>query len=257
MLAGSNTDLRPQRLVSALAGDFAAPQNQRGFVAWSLAVHTLLLGWLLHAPQPRLLTPSSVALGKNGASVTPLYWPSRVQDNGYTSYPDSASEVYQHQRIAHQRLAWKQNATVAKLPPPPIPLLPLETESKSKTSTVSNLGHGAPAGLPYGTLGSASTFGDEIRPALPITTSDPVVYPWERPDSEGNVVVEITIDERGEIVRKSVLECRPCARQQSPGSAGELAFSSRHPKRSCHCVQAGCHLPLQSKRLTLRQPADR
>jgi protein TonB len=36
--------------------------------------------------------------------------------------------------------------------------------------------------------------------------SDPVVYPWERPDSEGNVVVEITIDERGEIVRKSVLE---------------------------------------------------
>jgi protein TonB len=32
------------------------------------------------------------------------------------------------------------------------------------------------------------------------------VYPWERPDSEGNVVVEITIDERGEIVGKSVLE---------------------------------------------------
>jgi len=95
---------------------------------------------------------------------------------------------------------------VAKLPPPPIPLLPSETESKSKTSTASNLGHGAPAGLPYGTLGSASTFGDEIRPALPMTTSDPVVYPWERPDSEGNVVVEITIDERGEIVRKSVLE---------------------------------------------------
>jgi protein TonB len=85
-------------------------------------------------------------------------------------------------------------------------LLPSETESKSKTSTVSNLGHDAPAGLSYGTLGSAATFGDEIRPALPITTSDPVVYPWERPDSEGNVVVEITIDERGEIVRKSVLE---------------------------------------------------
>lgn len=206
MLPVSNTDLTPQRLVSALAGDFAAPQKQRGFVAWSLAVHTLLLGWLLHAPQPRLLTPSSVALGKNGTSVTALYWPARVQDNHHSSSPDTASEVYQHQRIAHQRLAWKQNASAAKLPPPPIPFLPSETESKSKTSTVSNLGHGAPAGRPYGTLGSAATFGDEIRPALPITTSDPVVYPWERPDSEGNVVVEITIDERGEIVRKSVLE---------------------------------------------------
>src|SRR6195256_5707224 len=167
MLPGSNTDLRPHRLVSALAGDFVAPQKQRGFVAWSLAVHALLLGWLLHAPQPRLLTPFSVALGKNGTSVTPLYWSARVQDNSHTSSPDTASEVYQHQRVAHQRLAWKQNASVARLP---IPVLPSETESKSKTSTVSNLGHGAPAGLPYGTFGSAATFGDEIRPALPITT---------------------------------------------------------------------------------------
>src|ERR1700731_56628 len=205
MLSRSNTDLRPQRMVGALAGDFAAPQKQRGFVACSLVVHTVLLGWLLHAPQPRLLTPSSVAMGKNGTSVTPLYWPDRVQDNSHSSSPDTASEIFQHQRIAHQREAWKRNASVAKLPPPPIPLPPSAIESKSTTSMVSNLGHGAPAGLPYGTLGSASTFGDEIRPALPVTTSDPVVYPWERPESEGNVVVEITIDERGEIVRKSVL----------------------------------------------------
>src|ERR1700731_1922090 len=113
MLSRSNTDLRPQRMVGALAGDFAAPQKQRIFVAWSLAVHTLLLGWLLHAPQPRLLTPSSVALGENGTSVTPLYWPARVQDNSQSSSPDSASEVYQHQRIVHQRLGWKQNASVA------------------------------------------------------------------------------------------------------------------------------------------------
>jgi TonB family protein len=49
-------------------------------------------------------------------------------------------------------------------------------------------------------------YGDEIRPALPIATSDPVVYPWQRPTSEGKVVIEITIDERGEIVRKTVLE---------------------------------------------------
>src|ERR1700732_1874115 len=100
MLPGSNPDLQPQRMVSALAGDFAAPQKQRIFVAWSLAVHTLLLGWLLHAPQPRLLTPSSVALGKNGTSVTPLYWPARVQDNNHTSSPATAPEVYPHPRIA-------------------------------------------------------------------------------------------------------------------------------------------------------------
>jgi TonB family protein len=49
-------------------------------------------------------------------------------------------------------------------------------------------------------------YGNEIRPALPIATSDPVVYPWQWPDSEGKVVIEITIDQRGEIVGKTVLQ---------------------------------------------------
>jgi TonB family protein len=40
---------------------------------------------------------------------------------------------------------------------------------------------------------------------LPVTTADPVAYPWELPDSEGNVVVEITINESGDIVGKTVL----------------------------------------------------
>ena len=33
-----------------------------------------------------------------------------------------------------------------------------------------------------------------------------MVYPWQRPESEGKEVIEITIDERGEIVRKKVLQ---------------------------------------------------
>jgi len=41
---------------------------------------------------------------------------------------------------------------------------------------------------------------------LPVATFDPVAYPWELPDSEGNVIVEIVIDERGEIVAKTVLQ---------------------------------------------------
>src|SRR3981081_1568341 len=130
MPAASNTDLRPPRLVAVLASDFAARRKQRGFLALSLAVHTLLVGWLLHAPQPRLLAPSSVALGKNGTSVTRLYWPSRVQDNSRGSSPDSATEIYKHQRLAQQRLTWKQNSSLAKLPGLPIPSLPSEAESK-------------------------------------------------------------------------------------------------------------------------------
>jgi TonB family protein len=68
------------------------------------------------------------------------------------------------------------------------------------------LGHGAQAGLSYGTLSRGQLYGDEIRPALPIATSDPTVYPWQLPDTAGNEVIEITIDERGEIIRKTVLQ---------------------------------------------------
>ena len=76
--------------------------------------------------------------------------------------------------------------------PPQNPLARTENDDNSKTQTLSALGHGAQAGLPYGTLNRGQLYGEEIRPALPVTTSDPVAYPWELPDSEGNVVVEIT-----------------------------------------------------------------
>ena len=49
-------------------------------------------------------------------------------------------------------------------------------------------------------------YGDEIIPALPIATADPVVYPWQRPTSEGRVIIEITIDETGAIICKTVLQ---------------------------------------------------
>jgi TonB family protein len=54
-------------------------------------------------------------------------------------------------------------------------------------------------------LAQGSLYGNEIRPALPITTSDLSVWPWQLPASPGNEVIEITIDERGEITNKVVL----------------------------------------------------
>ncbi|PYX73964.1 MAG: hypothetical protein DMG78_07615, partial [Acidobacteria bacterium] len=79
-------------------------------------------------------------------------------------------------------------------------------QDKSETQTLSALRHGAQAGLPYGTLTRGQLYGDEIRPALPVATSDPVVFPWQLPTAPGNEVIEITIDERGEIVSKTVLQ---------------------------------------------------
>jgi outer membrane biosynthesis protein TonB len=184
----------------------ATARQQRWLRMGSLVLHGLLLGWLLHTPEPQLLTAASVAIGQNGKSVTRLYWSSKRPDNSDHSSPDNATERYRHQRLGHEKLTWKAPTQLAKLAAPQSPLTRTESEDKSATQTLSALGHGAQAGLPYGTLYHGPLSGDEIRPALPIATFDPVVFPWQLPDAPGNEVIEITIDERGEIVRKTVLQ---------------------------------------------------
>jgi TonB family protein len=178
-------------------------QAQRWIRFASLALHGAALAWLLHAPTPRLLTPSSVALGQNGTSVTRLYWTSKSPDESAHSSSETATQRYRRERFSH-KLTWKQALKSAKDSEPAA--VRTEAEDKSQTQTLSALGHGAQAGLPYGALNSSSLSGDEIRPALPTATSDPSVYPWQLPLSPGNEVIEITIDERGEIVNKTVLQ---------------------------------------------------
>lgn len=182
----------------------ATTNRRRRWLRWgSLAAHGLLLAWLLHAPEPLLLNPISVALGHNGNSVTRLYWATKSPDDSRHSSSDSATEHYRHQRLAHEKLLLAP-AQLAKLAQ--TPLAPTKKQDNSETQTLSAQGHGVQAGLPYGTLNRGQLYGEEVRPALPVATSDPVAYPWELPDSEGNVVVEITIDEHGEIIAKTVLQ---------------------------------------------------
>lgn len=180
-------------------------RRQRWVRLSSLFLHGLVLAWLLHSPEPLLLNPTSVALGHNGNSVTRLYWESKTPDDSTHSSSDDATHRYRHQRFTHEKLAWNAPPQLAKLTPQ-IPLSRAEKEDDAKTQTLSALGHGVQAGLPYGTLSRGQLYGDEIRPALPIATSDPVVWPWQLPETAGNEVIEITIDERGEIVNKVVLQ---------------------------------------------------
>jgi TonB family protein len=183
------------------------PMNARRttwFRAGSLVLHGAVLAWLLHTPEPQLLQPVSVAAGQNGKSLTRLYWSSQIPDDSSHSSSDLATERYKHERLGHQKLTWLPIAPVAKSTAQ-TPLARTNSEDQSKTQTLSALGHGAQAGLPYGTMNNGPLSGDEVRPALPVKTFDPVAYPWELPDSEGNVIVEIVIDQRGDIVDKKVL----------------------------------------------------
>ncbi|HTT20086.1 MAG TPA: energy transducer TonB [Candidatus Sulfotelmatobacter sp.] len=183
----------------------AVAYRQRWTTAASVAVHAAILGWLLHSPEPMLLTPTSVALGQNGTSLTRLYWSSKNPDDSPHSSSDVATERYKHERLG-QKFIWKAPQKLAKLPAAQSPVARVEEQDKSKTQTLSVLGHGAHSGMPYGTLREGQLYGDEIRPALPIATSDPVVYPWQLPAVAGNEVIEITIDERGDIISKTVLQ---------------------------------------------------
>lgn len=171
----------------------------------SVVFHAVVLTWLVHPPAPRRLTTVSVALGEKGTSVTRLYWSSKTPDNSSHSSSDLATERYRKERLG-QKLLWNKSIKLAKLPAPRTPLTRAEAADNSQTQTLSALGHGAQAGQAYGTLYQGPLTGDEIRPALPIATSDPVVWPWQLPDSPGNEVIEIVIDDRGEIVSKTVLQ---------------------------------------------------
>lgn len=180
--------------------------RRQHWVRWgSVALHVAVLIFFLREPEALLLNPVSVAIGQNGTSVTRLYWSSKNPDDSTHSSPDSAKQRYRHQRLGHEKLTWKAPTQLAKVTPQ-LPVTRAEAQDKAQTQTLSALGHGAQAGLPYGTLVNGQLYGDEIRPALPIATSDPVVWPWQLPDSAGNEVIEITIDERGEIIDKKVLQ---------------------------------------------------
>jgi hypothetical protein len=180
-------------------------RRERWLRMGAIAFHGLVLAWLLHAPEPMLLQLNAVAAGHNGTSLTRLYFPSKIVDNSAHSSADNATQRYKRERMGQNKLTWTKPVEVAKSAPKNEPTH-TKVADDSKTQTLSALGHGAQAGLAYGTLNRGPVFGDEIRPALPVATSDPVVYPWQLPNAPGNEVIEITIDERGEIVHKIVLQ---------------------------------------------------
>ena len=153
----------------------ATAHRQRWLGLGSLVLHGLLLSWLLHAPEPLRLTPSSVAFGENGNSVTRIYWPSPSLDNGTHSSSDRATERYKHERLGQTKLIFKASVQLAKRSGPQTPLSPAATEDTSKTQTLSALGHGAQAGFPTEpsavARSTATRFGPPCRLPPPIRLS--------------------------------------------------------------------------------------
>lgn len=154
----------------------------------SVAVHVIFFMLLLWGRTPIFVAPKATLGGVHGTNVTHLYWAS-----GSSNLPASESKK------AKPHLVWKNTGRE------PAKAEPDRTPENSITETAS-----APsptAGSPYGSLSDGTANGEEIRPALPSVTSEPRVNPDDlRGVAEGNVVIEITIDESGTIVSKAVVQ---------------------------------------------------
>jgi TonB family protein len=139
---------------------------------YSIAVHVILFMVILRGRTPIFVAPTSVLGGVHGSNVTHLYWAS-----GTSALASNSKDA-----VAKKRIVWQKPQRSREAPSPT-------------------------AGSPYGSLSDGASGGEEVRPALPAVTSEPRVNAEDLLGiAEGNVVIEITIDESGAIVSKAVVK---------------------------------------------------
>jgi TonB family protein len=163
----------------------AAPKRRATSLSISLAVHLLFLGWLLHSPAPIFVAPLSVAKGESGSSLTRIYFGG---DSGVTQEQPKPFTLQRPPKIASPR-----------------PLEPPAAKREAGNEIATARPGGPAAGSLYGSLSYGTFTGPEIRPALPIVSPDPA-FGSDAAGIEGDVIVEITIDEAGVIVQKIVIQ---------------------------------------------------
>lgn len=166
-----------------------------------MAAHGFLLLWLLHSPSPKLVAPSFVAHGDHDTYIAQLHWPN--QPPGATDASPGTSAADSRQQL-NSRLTWKRRAKAAKtadreLPHPKIGL-------DDQTSAPGQTAQARAAGSPLGTVLDGPLTGEEVRPALPVVSPDPRVAADDLGGLQGDVIVEVTIDEKGNIVQKVVIQ---------------------------------------------------
>jgi len=137
----------------------------------SFLIHGVVLYCWLDRP-PRFIPASLVAWGRNGQSDQLVYFPR-------AEVASSARKTQLHLRTKHkpQKQAQKTPVQSARL--------------------------GSPAGSSF----YGSIKGTEAMPAIPLIFPDPTIYPWElRNGLQGDVVVEVTIDQQGNVTETRLLE---------------------------------------------------
>jgi TonB family protein len=176
-------------------------------VAVSAALHLLILACIFYAERPRLLTATSKVAGTGERFAAHIYWPSQKNSaandalgtgQSYKQVMERARKQFQLQARLHTKPKVKM-----KIKEAPIPLSHTPSVSVSEPSLAAN--QPQPAGSSNGSAFDSSS-DDEIRVALPVVSSDPFVDKGELGGKQGDVIVEITIDDKGNIIAKQVVE---------------------------------------------------
>ena len=144
----------------------------------AILLHCILLYLLVRPLKPIFVTPSSVAFGNNGkTAMTTLVY-------------------FNQQGVADA----ERHVTAPKRAKP----RPKPEEPRKQAEAAPQADR---AGSPYGTVLTGPLTGHDVRPALPVVFPDPVVSRSELPDGvAGTVIVEITIDEIGNVIATRVLQ---------------------------------------------------
>ena len=162
------------------------PKRQATSLGVSLTLHFIFLGWLLHSPAAIFVAPASVVRGQSGRSLARIYF-------------GGQSGVSQEHPSPRLTLPRPQKSVKGHRMQPP------DAKLEAGNETAANRPGGPAAGSPYGSLSVGTFIGPEIRPALPIVSPDPV-FGSDAASLQGDVIVEVTIDEQGNIVQKIVLQ---------------------------------------------------
>jgi TonB family protein len=135
----------------------------------SFVLHCVVVYMWLHRP-PMFVRPSSVAWGRGGQSDTLVYLTKPAEG-----------------------VASKRSPLQVKARKKARPDLPEKAEAR--------------AGSNSGSLSQGPALGREAAPALPIVFPDPAIYPWQLARGlQGDVIVEVTIDEQGNVTETRVLQ---------------------------------------------------
>ena len=168
----------------------------------SLGIHVVLVAWLLFSFRPTFVKVNSVAHGAASGSAKVTYFPASSFKILRTSAPLDWAAVMNPLKSGESKLALadKRKPTASRAQKAQILRTRANQSSKSR--------HGdeaTPAGSPYGSLSSGTAIGLEIRPALWVSGFDPTLNSSDLRGMNDTMIVEITIDERGNIVNKTVL----------------------------------------------------